>query len=578
MFIKIKMLMRIAFIVMCLWTVIVAILTVNLVYSSKINATNRAVEDAKSAISNFMETSSWLINAQTLKAPYLIDNMSKQNSSTVLNELLEKPISKGASLLIPIKHGNPEIFLIVTNNDGKYQFENNRLESWQRNLLEKSIESKEDVLLFEEINKNKFVRIVEPIVKSDKCDLCEVFDIKNYNNIAGGIFVSVELTEYFSKSYSHVWNMVRNIAVIWMLGVAAIVYGYKKTSKAVSNKLRDYEESIYNLVDIIEKRDSYTAGHTQRVAKYAMLIANKIGVSDDDKSLLYRASMLHDIGKISTPDSVLLKPGKLSDLEYKIIKEHVTTSYEILTKVTIYKDIAEIVRHHHEYYDGSGYPQGLKGKDIPFLSQILTVADAFDAMTTDRIYKGRKTVIEAVEEISQLSGRQFNPILVQPAIHALSEVNTERKVSQLPESDLQQERFSYFYKDNVTHAYNQRYLELLLSKRNQELKKYRYTLLIRLHHFSQYNSENSWNKGDEKLSKIVNVLQTLEENNLVFRLFGDDFIILLENKVEPLQMDNLLSNELKTTCLYYSTRYIDLNGSPLVNFDELEKVMHSFEE
>lgn len=572
------MLMRIAFIVMCLWTVIVAILTVNLVYSSKINATNRAVEDAKSAISNFMETSSWLINAQTLKAPYLIDNMSKQNSSTVLNELLEKPISKGASLLIPIKHGNPEIFLIVTNNDGKYQFENNRLESWQRNLLEKSIESKEDVLLFEEINKNKFVRIVEPIVKSDKCDLCEVFDIKNYNNIAGGIFVSVELTEYFSKSYSHVWNMVRNIAVIWMLGVAAIVYGYKKTSKAVSNKLRDYEESIYNLVDIIEKRDSYTAGHTQRVAKYAMLIANKIGVSDDDKSLLYRASMLHDIGKISTPDSVLLKPGKLSDLEYKIIKEHVTTSYEILTKVTIYKDIAEIVRHHHEYYDGSGYPQGLKGKDIPFLSQILTVADAFDAMTTDRIYKGRKTVIEAVEEISQLSGRQFNPILVQPAIHALSEVNTERKVSQLPESDLQQERFSYFYKDNVTHAYNQRYLELLLSKRNQELKKYRYTLLIRLHHFSQYNSENSWNKGDEKLSKIVNVLQTLEENNLVFRLFGDDFIILLENKVEPLQMDNLLSNELKTTCLYYSTRYIDLNGSPLVNFDELEKVMHSFEE
>lgn len=578
MFIKIKMLMRIAFIVMFLWTVIVTVLTVNLVYSSKINATNRAVEDAKSAISNFMETSSWLINTQTLKAPYLIDNISKQNSSTVLNELLEKQISKGASLFMPIKHGNPEIFLIVTNNDGKYQFEKNRLESWQRNLLEKSIESKGDVLLIEEVNNNKFVRIVEPIVKSDKCVFCEVFDIKNYNNIAGGIFVSVELTEYFSKSYSHVWNMVRNIAVIWMLGIAAIVYGYKKTSKAVSDKLRDYEESIYNLVDIIEKRDSYTAGHTQRVAKYAMLIANKVGVSDDNKSLLYRASMLHDIGKISTPDSILLKPGKLSDLEYKIIKEHVTTSYEILTKVTIYKEIAEIVRHHHEYYDGSGYPQGLKGKDIPLLSQILTVADAFDAMTTDRIYKGRKTVIEAVEEISQLSGCQFNPIIVQPAINALFEVNTERKVSQLPESDLQQERFSYFYKDNVTHAYNQRYLELLLSKRNQELKKYRYALLIRLHDFSQYNSDNSWSDGDQKLSKIVNVLQTLEENNLVFRLFGDDFILLLKSKVEPLQMDNLLSNELKNTCLNYSTCYIDLNVNLLANLDELEKFMHSFEE
>lgn len=576
MFIKIKMLIKIAFLVMCLWTVIVTILTINLVYSSKINATNRAVEDAKSAINNFKETSTWLLSTQTLKASYLIDNTTKKNN-TAFNALLEKPISKGSTLLIPVKFSNPEMFLIVTNNDGKDKFENNSLESWQSDLLEKSIESEEDVLLIEEIDNHKFVRIVEPMVKNDKCIICEIFSIKNSKNIAGGIFVSVELTEYFSKSYSHVWNMVRNIAVIWMLGVAAIVYGYKKTSKAVSDKLRDYEESIYNLVDIIEKRDSYTAGHTQRVAKYSMLIAKKIGISDDNKNLLYRASMLHDIGKISTPDSILLKPGKLSDLEYKIIKEHVTTSYEILTKVTIYKDIAEIVRHHHEYYDGSGYPQGLKGKDIPVLSQILTVADAFDAMTTDRIYKGRKTVIEAVEEISQLSGRQFNPLIVKSAIYALSKVNTERKTSQLPESDLQQERFSYFYKDNVTHAYNQRYLELLLSKRNQELKKYRYALLISLHNFSQYNAENSWSDGDKKLKDIANKLQTIEKDHLVFRLFGDDFILLLKSKVYPLQKEQFLSNELKNTCLNFSTCYIDLNEKTLINLDELERVMHSFE-
>lgn len=142
---------------------------------------------------------------------------------------------------------------------------------------------------------------------------------------------------------------------------------------------------------------------------------------------------------------------------------------------------------------------------------------------------------------------------------------------------MQHERFSYFYKDNVTHAYNQRYLELILSKQNQELKKYKYGLLIRVHNFSQFNSENSWNHGDKKLTEIVNKLQSLEENHLVFRLFGDDFVLLLQNKVDSLQRKLLLRDELKNTCLYYSTRYIDLNGSEIIDMDMLEKVMHAAE-
>ena len=565
MFIKIKPLKKIALIVVCLWTVIITVLTINLVYSSEKSAKNMAIQDAESVNRHFLNTSNWLIKG------HLFDHPNPNNKLPIVkgNMSFEDNV-----LLLPIDRDGAEMFLIFAKLDSQNQTQKNKLKQWQGYLLEQLITNKEKLLFVEKINENEFIRAVEPLVIDESCDLCKVFNLQKAEGIVAGIFVSVDMSSYLVKAYAHVSSMIRNIAVIWILGLAAIIYGYRKTNSAVVQKLKDYEESIFNLVDIIEKRDSYTAGHTQRVAKYAMLIADKLSISDDKKDLLYRASMLHDIGKISTPDSILLKPGKLSELEYKIIKDHVTTSYEILSKVTIYQDIAEIVRHHHEYYDGSGYPQGLKSDQIPFLSQIITVADGFDAMTTDRIYKGRKSVAEALAEISQLSGRQFNPIIAKIARSALSNVSTDRNISQLPESDLQHERFSYFYKDNITSAYNQCYLELLLSKQKHQLKKYSYALLIRVHNFTQYNAEHSWSKGDEKLTEIVAALQSLEETHLVFRVFGDDFVLLLKNKIKASQRERLLNNECKDTCLHYSTHYIDLHERTFMNMDELEKIMH----
>jgi len=557
-----KPLKKIALIVTFIWTLIVIILTSNLVMSSKESAIKNAKEDAFSAISHFSAI-----------VELLTKDLSLINESFPIHFDFKKLNSESLIISTELEIGTPQMFLAVTNKESYVSPSKTALEQWQHKLIDSLVFRNERYFFLDEINQKSYVRVVEPIVIDDDCHICKVFEINELNDSVAGIFVSVDMSEYLSESYLHAWSMIRNLGIIWILGVAAIIYGYRKTSIAVSKKLRNYEEGVFNLVDIIEKRDSYTAGHTQRVAKYAKLLADELDIPNYEKELLYRASMLHDIGKISTPDSILLKPGKLSELEYKIIKNHVTTSYEILSNVSIYKDIAEIVRHHHEYYDGSGYPQGLAGKQIPFLSQILTLADCFDAMTTDRIYKGRKSVKEAIQEISQLSDQQFNPIIVKAANRALLYVNTERKVSQLPESDLQHERFSYFYKDNVTHAYNQRYLELLLSKQKQELKKYKYGLLIRVHNFSQFNSENSWNHGDKKLSDIVNKLQSLEENHLVFRLFGDDFVLLLQNKIDSLQRKKLLSDELENTCLYYSTRYIDLNE--LIDMDVLEKVMHA---
>ncbi len=563
MIIKMKPLKKVALIVTIIWTIIVTTLTSNLVISSKKSALNNAKEDAFSAINH--------LNA-LLK---LLTNDLQPHNKALAQQLVLKVLKPSNGVVyIELDIGSPRLFLIVVNESVKREPEKTSLEGWQSKLLNNLIEKKSKTYFVDNVDQNSFLRVVEPIKPDIDCSICKLIELENSINFVGGIFVSMNMSSYLSDAYLHAWSMIRNLGVIWLLGIATIIYGYRKTSSAVSKKLRNYEESVFNLVDIIEKRDSYTAGHTQRVAKYAMLLAEELNISMNNKELLYRASMLHDIGKISTPDSILLKPGKLSDLEYKIIKNHVTTSYEILSKVSIYKDLAEIVRHHHEYYDGSGYPQGLQGEDIPFLSQILTVADGFDAMTTDRIYKGRKSVQEAIQEISELSGRQFNPTIVKSAINVLAKVDTDRKISQLPESDLQHERFSYFYKDNVTHAYNQRYLELLLSKQKQELKKYRYALLIRVHNFSQYNSEFSWNKGDEKLTRIVNALQKLEENHLVFRIFGDDFILLLQKKINSVEREELLRKEVEDTCLYYSTRYINLDENKLINMDELEKLMH----
>lgn len=124
-----------------------------------------------------------------------------------------------------------------------------------------------------------------------------------------------------------------------------------------------------------------------------------------------------------------------------------------MKKIEIYKDIAKIIRYHHEKYDGTGYPCGLKGDEIPILSAILAVADSFDAMTTNRIYKGRKDVATALKEIKELAGKQFHPKVAEAVQNALKDVKIDN-ISQLPKTRLELERFVYFFKDSLTDCYN----------------------------------------------------------------------------------------------------------------------------
>ena len=177
---------------------------------------------------------------------------------------------------------------------------------------------------------------------------------------------------------------------------------YEKLEKA-------YMESIQTVRYTVEAKDTYTRGHSDRVSEYSVLIGQKLGLSEEDIRRLRIGGLFHDVGKIGVPDIILQKNGKLTDDEYSEIKNHPTIGAHILSSASIFQDIIPIVKHHHERYDGRGYPGQLKGEEIPYLARIAAVADAFDAMTSRRVYRDSLPIDAVISEIEKNKGTQFDP-------------------------------------------------------------------------------------------------------------------------------------------------------------------------
>jgi len=171
--------------------------------------------------------------------------------------------------------------------------------------------------------------------------------------------------------------------------------------------------TLYAFVEAIEAKDPYTKQHSARVSKYAMLIARAIGCSQEEIDELNVAGNLHDIGKIGIPDNILLKPGRLSEEEYAVIKKHPVIGSNIIGHLDMWTDEQRIIRHHHERFDGNGYPDCLKGEEIPFLSRIMSVADVYDALTSNRSYREKMSDGVAVKIILENAGSQFDPKIVE---------------------------------------------------------------------------------------------------------------------------------------------------------------------
>lgn len=172
-----------------------------------------------------------------------------------------------------------------------------------------------------------------------------------------------------------------------------------------------YLDIIETLRYTVEAKDTYTRGHSDRVSAFSVLIGKKMNLPESDIELLKIGGLFHDIGKIGIPDSILLKPGKLTDDEYSEIKNHPNIGAHILGNTTFFKDIIPIVKHHHERFDGRGYPSRLQGEEIPLLARIAAVADTFDAMTSKRVYRDAIVMQSVKDEIRNCKGTQFDPVV-----------------------------------------------------------------------------------------------------------------------------------------------------------------------
>ena len=183
---------------------------------------------------------------------------------------------------------------------------------------------------------------------------------------------------------------------------------------------RAYLDTIQSLRYAVEAKDPYTRGHSDRVSEYAVLIGRKMGLPEDEIKTLQIGGLFHDIGKIGVPDSILQKEAKLTDDEYSQIKNHPSIGAHILGEAEAFKDIIPIVKHHHERFDGRGYPSRLSGEEIPLLARITAVADTFDAMTSKRSYRNALDIQYVKEEIERCKGTQFDPKIAEVFLEILN--------------------------------------------------------------------------------------------------------------------------------------------------------------
>jgi len=254
------------------------------------------------------------------------------------------------------------------------------------------------------------------------------------------VFMASLMSILLNEKISYIWKNYLlgfiNISLVGLLGIV-VAFSYdnfgttgillffiplmfaRYTFKLYLDMRKNYFDTLNVLVRAIEASDPYTSGHSMRVSAYAVAIANQVGLPQGKIDLIKSAALLHDIGKIGIDKSILNKNGKLEKEEFDKIKSHPEIGATIIADLSYLTNISDIIRHHHERNDGKGYPDGLSHDDIPLETSILTVADSFDAMTTDRPYRGALSLESALQEIKDNGGTQFNPDIVDDSIIAL---------------------------------------------------------------------------------------------------------------------------------------------------------------
>jgi len=232
------------------------------------------------------------------------------------------------------------------------------------------------------------------------------------------IFLSTEIIHFIARDPDTYIIIEKYKSYFYIILTSFLLFKMiqKSYSKIERTNKKFQQDIVQSFITALEFHDKYTKGHSEAVASYSIKIGGKLGLKGKELDNLYWAARMHDIGKIIVPIEILNKEEKLTDIEYKLIKDHSKIGYEIVSKNDSLKKVSKSILYHHERWDGRGYPEGLKGNRIPLLSQIICVADSWHAMTSKRSYKKELTCEEAIDELIRNKGKQFSPKIIDAFI------------------------------------------------------------------------------------------------------------------------------------------------------------------
>ncbi len=328
-------------------------------------------------------------------------------------------------------------------------------------------------------------------------------------------------------------------------------------------------QSVKALANAIEARDPYTRGHSERVAFFSVEIAKRLGFEEESLKKLELAGLLHDVGKVGIPDLILLKPGKLTEFEYMIMKNHPGMSALIVSEISPLKSIIPWIKYHHENFGGGGYPEGLMGENIPLESRIISIADNYDALSSLRPYRKKMPKNEVLAYINSEFGKKFDPALSEVALTVLKEVEEIEETKSSISPYIEKFREAMVYIDFLTGLYWYPYLRNYLKEKMQKNTQFN-LILIDIRGISEINRKYGRIKGDEIIIKVAHILQSIFlAPSMVVRAGGDDFVVYEPgNIIEINKKIDLLKEKLESEKIpfIYKISSYPQDGS---NFEEL---------
>ncbi len=309
----------------------------------------------------------------------------------------------------------------------KFPKEEGVLVALKGRLAANLVDFKNSVDVAETLDRSKkYVNINVPIRIKGSDQIIGVFEV--YRE-AGSMYEAILQGQRFGKFFITLSFLVLYLSLFQIVKKASMTIEQQdqalhSLTGRLDDTLKSQEQShvgtIKALMVALDAKDKYTAGHCSRVTDYAMLLGEAMGLSEDKITLLEEASLFHDIGKIGVPEVILNKKDSLGNDEFEVIKKHSAIGADIIASISAFRDHVNIVRHHHERWDGRGYPDQLKGEEIPLEARILAIADTYDAMTSDRPYRSRMSKEKAVTIIRECTGSQFDPEMARKFLEVLA--------------------------------------------------------------------------------------------------------------------------------------------------------------